>query len=737
MSEEQVWSSASLDVRNCEKEPIHLIGKTQAHGVVVVLNPKTFKVTQASENTLKFFGISHEDFLGSSLERLIGKPSFERLETAIAKESGFNAETLQINGQEFVMLPHFSENNLILDFEVLGTTWKASQFQQQLTSIINGLDGVEETTALCAKAAKLIKDIFNYDRVMVYRFDEEWNGEVVAEQKEEHLETWLDLRYPASDIPAQSRELFLKHKVRIISDVNYEPVPISPEISPITGKALDLSKSSLRGVSPIHIEYLQNMKVGASLTAAIIVNGSLWGLVACHHYSAKFINYFHRETCKFLAQVFSNKVSAIQTGIFNQKFNEKSTLRQKITEELNIEDSLIENLLGTSLPFTSLVESTGGAVILNQEIELFGKTPSKEEVIDLCSFLNGKNQSVFYTKSLKDKYDSAENYKKVASGVLSFKLGKSKDSFIMWFRPEMAETVSWGGNPNNKVSYNQEKQRLSPRKSFKKWTEKLDGISHSWKDYEIETVKAFGEGLNQFLLAKQKEEIARLYRELQEANKDLELFSFGISHDLRGPLRGINGFAKILKEDFSRELPAEATKAINTILSTSHKMEVVIDDILSFSKITSGDLKKTSFSTRKLIDELLLSFNIENNYPSSEVVIEENLPETFGDRRMIWQVWSNLLGNALKYSEQAKNPKIEIGATLQHDKDVFYIKDNGVGIPAGDRDKIFKVFSRASKSQFKGTGVGLSIVARIIEKHRGEIWLDSEPNKGTTFFFNF
>ena len=217
------------------------------------------------------------------------------------------------------MLAHLSEDNLILDFEIIGETWDPGHFQQQLTSIINGLDTTESIPTLCDRAASLMKDIFGYDRVMVYRFDEEWNGEVVAEEKEEPLESWLDLHYPASDIPSQSRKLFLKHKVRIISDVNYEPVPIAPEISPLTNKPLDLSRSALRGVSPIHIEYLQNMKVGASLTAAIIVNGNLWGLVACHHYSAKFINYYQRETCKFLTQVFSNNISTIQTGIFNKK----------------------------------------------------------------------------------------------------------------------------------------------------------------------------------------------------------------------------------------------------------------------------------------------------------------------------------------------------------------------------------------------------------------------------------
>ena len=735
MSEQKFSYPEKVDVQNCDKEPIHLIGKAQAHGVIVAVNPETFQVTQASENTLKFFGISHTDFLGISLEKLIGKLPVKRLRDSIAEASGFAAEDLKINENNFVMLAHLSEDNLILDFEIIGETWDPGHFQQQLTSIINGLDTTESITTLCDTAASLMKNIFGYDRVMVYRFDEEWNGEVVAEEKEEHLESWLDLHYPASDIPSQSRKLFLKHKVRIISDVNYEPVPIAPEISPITNKPLDLSRSALRGVSPIHIEYLQNMKVGASLTAAIIVNGNLWGLVACHHYSAKFINYYQRETCKFLTQVFSNNISTIQTGIFNKKITENSELRQRIVEELQIEDSLAEGLAKTSVPFTSLVESGGGAVILDNEIKLFGKTPKEVEVLELRDFLAKKDEVIFHTKYLKNQYPEAEKYKKSASGILSFKLGRAEDNFIIWFRPEVAETVSWGGDPNNKVSYNKEKQRLSPRKSFEKWTEKLDGISHSWKDYDLETAKVFRENLNQFLLAKQKEEISRLNQNLEEVNKDLELFSYGISHDLRSPLRGINGFAQILKEDFSQDLPAEASETIDTILKASNRMEGIIDDILSFSKITSGELEKEKFSTNKLLEELLSSFNIKINFPDTEVVIADNLQETYGDRRMVFQLWSNLIGNALKYSQQAKAPKLQIGSFLENSKEVFYIKDNGIGIAKNDQEKIFNTFSRASKKDFKGTGVGLSIVARIIEKHNGKIWIESEPDKGSTFFF--
>lgn len=736
MSSEQLSYPDKIDIRNCEKEPIHLIGKAQAHGVIIAVNPKTFEIIQASENSLKFFGISHQALLGYSLENLIGEESFEGITNSILEETDFNVRELKIGKKFFVMLSHFSEEHLIIDFEVLGNLWDPVYFQEQVSKIINGLDTSKNIDKLCAKAAKLVKSIFGYDRVMIYRFDEEFNGEVIAEEKEEHLESWLDLHYPASDIPSQSRNLFLIHKVRIISDVNYEPVPISPEISPITEKPLDLSRSALRGVSPIHIEYLQNMKVGASLTAAIIVEGKLWGLVACHHYSAKFINYFQRETCKFLTQVFSNNIASIQTGIFNRKLGESSQLRAKILAELNNENPLVYGLESCAVPFTELVECGGGAVIFEGEVLLLGNTPNKDEVLDLCDFLKEKDQLIFQTKNLKNQYPEAENYRNSASGILSFKLGRAKDSFVMWFRPEVAQTINWGGDPNKKLSYNEEKQRISPRQSFEKWTEKLEGISMPWQDYETEIAKAFRDNLNQVILSKQKEEIEQLNINLKEANTDLELFSYGISHDLRGPLRGISGYAQILKDDFKSDLSSEGLNTIETILKASGRMEGIIDDILDFSKITAGELKKKQVNTNKLLDELLHGFNIEINYPNTEIVRNQDLPRMYGDRRMILQLWSNLLDNALKYSQDAVSPKVEIGSMQRENEDVFYIKDNGIGISKNDQDKIFTLFSRFSKKGFKGTGVGLAIVARILEKHNGRIWVESEPGKGTTFLFH-
>ena len=725
-----------IDISDCHNEPIHIIGKSQAHGVIVSCDPINFQITQCSINAEEFFGIDYKDLLQKNLREIIGEDLLEKLKYNLEEENHLLPEQVEVNGKSLLMLPHRSGENLILDFEEPGLFWDSLFFQRQLIQILTSLNASNSIEKLCTEAARLTKSIFEYDRVMIYRFDEEWNGEVIAEEKEDALESWLGLHYPASDIPVQSRELFLKHPVRIITDVNYTPVLIFPEISPINNQPLDLSRSELRGVSPIHIEYLQNMKVGASLTAAIIANGKLWGLVACHHYSAKFINYFQRETCEFLTQIFSNQL-ALKESLKFQKENEIITRkRTKLLTQIKERKDIFNGLTTAETKFTDLIASEGGAIILGGDLKLIGKTPGEEALKELISgFLCQREEEVFFTKNLSEQFPKAKNYAKQVSGILSVRIGKNKNHYLIWFRPEEAQTVNWGGDPDNKVNYNEKEGRLGPRRSFAKWTQKLTGIAESWKAFEIHAVRELGESLNHLIVEKQKEEISHLNEKLMKALEELELFSYSISHDLRGPLRGVQGFAQMLKEDHFEELSGEGREVVETILFSAKKMDIIIDDILSLAMISTGSIIREKINAEVMIRELLYSLNLKVNYPQTGLEIEDNLPEMNADRKMIYQVWSNLIGNALKYSAKAKDPKIKIGSFSHKGKTGFYVSDNGIGIASSDEEQVFKAFKRVAGEDYTGSGIGLAVVKRIIEKHQGRIWFESDEGKGTIFKF--
>ncbi len=220
------------------------------------------------------------------------------------------------------------------------------------------------------------------------------------------------------------------------------------------------------------------------------------------------------------------------------------------------------------------------------------------------------------------------------------------------------------------------------------------------------------------------------------AHKELELFSQGLSHDLKAPLRGVDGYAHILKEDHFSSLNKEGRMAVDTILSSVQEMQDLIDNILSFAGVSNEDISKQVVSTDTMVSDILKSFNIKSNFSNTSVSFDESLPKMLGDRRMLGQVWSNLIANALKYSERSSSPAIEIGYNLQENITVYHIKDNGIGFDPKYKEEIFNLFSRHSGDNYQGTGIGLAIVKKIIEKHNGTIWAESEPGKGSTFYFH-
>ncbi len=734
---ENVQYPEKVDLSSCEKEPIHIIGATQTYGVLVSCDKSNGRITQVGENCKDILDILAEELLGKDLKVLLDAKSSEEIKATVLEHGVFEVKQAKINNRDFVVIPHISGENLILDIEPVEARKSNYDFQKNLSSLLNTLSASESADELCEDAAKITKSIFGYDRVMIYKFDEEWNGKVITEEKNDNMESWLGLHYPASDIPKQARELFLKNRVRIIADVNYSPVQIVPRLSPIDGNPLDLSNSKLRAVSPIHIEYLQNMQVGASLTAALISNGKLWGLLACHNHEAKYINYYQRQTCEFLIQIFSNELSLKNSNNYVQNVEKLDKLSTKLIGQVNRTDNIKKGLINSPVKVTDLFPCSGAAVVLNGKIKIVGNTPEKHQIKKLIkNFLAKKKDSLYYSRSLMQHYPEAVTFKETGSGVLSIRLGQGERDFLIWFRPEAVQTVNWGGNPENKATYDKEKNRLTPRKSFEKWTEELTGVADTWKDFEVNAARKLGESVSYIILENQKKEIDTLNEQLITAHNELELFSQGLSHDLKAPLRGVDGYAHILKEDHYADLQKEGQLAVDTILSSVEEMQGLIDNILDFAGVSNQDIKKTINSVNNMIQDIFVSFNVKSNYPGISIEVEENMPKIVGDKRMLSQIWSNLITNALKYSEKSDNPRIEIGTKNIDRKTVYYVKDNGVGFDPVHREKIFDLFSRFSGDNYKGTGIGLAIVKKIIEKHDGEIWAESELGKGTTFFFH-
>ena len=722
-----------VDLTNCDREPIHLIGTSQSHGVIIVCDRKDHKITHCSENVPEILGLQVEELLGNPITLLLPKALNDAFPDVEGRKE-ILPET-DLNGERFLVIAHISGGDLILDFEPLGEKRSGVNFQKQLTRILNELNSSGTIEALTLKAASLVKSVFGYDRVMIYQFDEEWNGKVIAEEKEEELESWLGLHYPATDIPKPSRDLFLKQEIRIISDVNSDPARIIPSPSLINKDHLDLSLSELRGVSPIHIDYLQNMGVGASLTAAIIINGKLWGLLACHHYSKKYINYYQRQSVKFLTQIYTNSLGVLTAQNFIEKSLSYGKVRNEILSRVRSMPDLLSALTTGEKPFNTLVPCSGGAIFKDGELRLIGDTPTEAEALRLVKDHLDKQGMVFQTRNLEKIYPPGAEFKEKASGILSVRIGDITGDHLIWFRGESSTEVTWGGNPEKNSVIKDGVEYISPRKSFEKWKLQVSGISNPWMDHEIEAVNSLREGITHIIVNKQKEEIRQLNLDLNALNKDLESFNYSVSHDLRAPLRGITGFARILKEKNLDVLNAEGRRSLDIIQRSAKEMHHLIEDLLEYAKLGKVKLETSNVEVLSLVESILENFNVEDEFPNTRIIIDKKLPPCNGDRSLLHQLFSNLIGNAIKYSAKVTHPKVEIGFKTENNEVIYFVKDNGIGIDPKLTDKIFNVFLRLAGNEYPGTGVGLATVKKVIEKHDGQIWVETVPEKGSCFYF--
>ncbi|RXG30735.1 ATP-binding protein [Leeuwenhoekiella marinoflava] len=722
-----------VSLTNCDKEPIHILGKIQSHGYLLACDPVSYKITYCSENINRLFDKRVDELLGSQITDLFKNRISEILKTVESSEKT-NPVQLEIKGVSYLLIAHINEGNLVVELEPFENLSDPFKYQDQLSEVVTRLNSVIDEQRMCDITADLIKKFFDYDRVMIYRFDENWDGVVVSEAREEHLESWLGLRYPASDIPQQARKLFLRQGVRIIADVASEPVSIQALSGDERDNPIDLSISETRASSTIHIEYLENMNVGATLTAAIISKDNLWGLVACHHYSPKLVNYYQRQSCKFLTQVFSSQLVLSKANVLLQKVNKAAVLRSTLLEKISKDWNIHKGLTKGAATMLDITEATGAAVILDDRITTVGKVPSEEEIYELIALLKQDKEDLVFTANLCESHNCSSSLKSYASGVLCIFLSAAKKNALIWFKPEKIETVTWAGNPDKPVAVD-ENQRISPRKSFDKWSVEQSGKSDPWYDYEIAAAKALKENISEIILEKY-EEVKELNKLLRSAYEDLETFSYSVAHDLRAPLRGIDGFAQILKEDYFEQLDDFGKSSIETIINSSFKMNQLIDDILEFSKVSQSEVQKGNFSMVDLVQETIQFLQIEKDFSNAKISVEESMPQAYGDRKMVLQLMQNLLTNALKYTQNEQNPLIEIGHTVIDQMDYFFVKDNGIGFDQKHERRIFKLFNRLVGDEYGGSGIGLTISQRIVKKHNGEIKVVSEAGKGSTFLFN-
>ncbi|RMF25300.1 MAG: GAF domain-containing protein, partial [Cyanobacteria bacterium J083] len=695
-------------------------------------------------NSYRLLGIYPEDMLGKTLEDLFDSFQVENIKQYLLKnELDFiNPAKMWVRkqGDDYVIFDCVFHRNaqglLILELEPATAQENIPflSFYHLARASINQLQTSSSLRDFCQVIVKEVRQVTGCDRVMLYKFDEDGHGAVLAEEKLPELESYLGLHYPESDIPKPARKLFSSNWIRLIADAKAEPVELYPLQNPLTERPVDLTYSILRSASPCHLEYLHNMGVAASLTISLIQDGKLWGLIACHHQTPKHIPYELRKACEFLGRVIFAEISnreETEDYDYRMKLN---YIRSQLVDYMAEADNFVDGLLNNDPNLLDLANAQGAAICFNGSWSLSGDTPAEEDLNLLVQWLNRHvEEEIFFTDSLAKLYPDADKYKNVASGLLAIPI--SRRNYVLWFRPEVIQTVNWGGDPHQayEKTIAEGNIHLSPRKSFELWKETVKLTSLPWKKVEIEAALELRKAIVNIVL-RQAEELALLAKDLERSNAELKRFAYVASHDLQEPLNHVSNYVQLLEMRYGNNLDEDAKDFIGFAVQGVSLMQTLIDDVLAYSKV---DLQGSEFELIEVetsLKQALTNFQrriAENNAK----ITYDNLPTVMADGTQLMQLFQNLIGNAIKFRSQ-EPPVIHISAERLEDSWLFSVQDNGIGIDPQYRDRIFVIFQRLhTRDEYPGTGMGLAICKKIVECHRGKIWVESELGKGATFYF--
>lgn len=731
-------------ISSCDQEPIHIPGSVQPHGVLLAID-ESGVIRYCSANVAELFQFPPEQLLQRTLEEI--HPAL----AAIVKEqkSGYDKpKLLEAGGKTWLAAVRRTDSLWLVEMEEAARKETQYDLFEHTSNFALMIERSRSLQELCQRIADQTRTITGYDRVMVYRFDASYNGQVFAESKEEHLPPYLNLHYPHTDIPVQARELYLRMPMRTIVDVHYEPVPLLTTGS-FQNEQLDLSDVSLRSVSPIHIQYLKNMGVGATLTISLILGGKLWGLIACHHSSKHHPSYEQRQMALLHGQFLTSQIRVREVA---EEYEVNMQVEAHLQQLLNVVPQEGDFALKFQ-NFSSLLRVTNasGVVILHKGVYYEkGITPSKEKVTTLLKWLSRSITGLqFSTSHLLSYYPGAEAMSQSASGILYHKLGDPEKDAIIWFREELERTIHWAGNPHDAVQKNTRNQ-LTPRSSFAIYREKVQHHSLEWRVSEINAATRFASTLqNQFHLEYLRHEEAHqrlLNEKLQRANQELANINWITTHDLKEPLRKILLFSSKLIDHDEVEFSQHILSSIERIQGSAKRMQALVDDIITYSLSDDKQSKFIPTDLNQVLQDIFDEYSEEIQGKHLQYEMDE-LPVLFAVPYQMRQLFANLLGNAVKFAQKGGNTQLEIRCTqvtgdqtdealLVNDKRYYLIevKDNGIGFTAEQGKRIFDIFYRLHDRQsYPGTGIGLAICKRIVESHGGLISADGQPGQGAEF----
>jgi light-regulated signal transduction histidine kinase (bacteriophytochrome) len=728
--------ASALDLSSCAREPIRTPGAIQPYGLILILDHTTLTVNAravAEPGLLEALG----DPLGQPLDQVLAgtlapcRPVLEALQEGASHFLG--AHPVGTAGNHHTVAHRIGDDVIIeLEAPVPGEPGSLEDLYPSIRRFMAAIEHAPTTQALCELAATHIRELTGFDRTMIYQFDKDWNGAVVAEDRNDVLPSYLDLRFPESDIPAQARDLYRQNRVRLIADSHYTPVPLVRVPALADAAPIDLGPAMLRSVSPVHLQYMRNMGTGASMSVSVLSEGELWGLISCHNQVARRVPYHVRTACEFIGQILSLQIAVKQRAVLVEERIARRAIQVRLLGRMAGDTDFMAALGRDQQSLLALTQSTGAAIVHRGECILHGQCPGQRHVMQLVQWLTAQQieGDIFCTDTLPLDWKEAEAFAGVASGVLAISISQIHDSFVIWFRPEVVRTVRWGGDPRKEETG----QPLSPRTSFEGWKQTVRQQSLPWNDVDRDAALELRTAIVDIVLRK-AEEMAALNEQLLRSNKELEAFSYSVSHDLRAPFRHIVGYSELLWSSAGERLNDSEKRFLDTIVESAKSAGTLVDDLLSFSQMGRSTMGQIAMDMTALVEDVRHKLDMEYAGRAIDWQIA-GLPKVQADPGMLRLVWQNLLANAIKFTRDTPEPRIEVGHERNDTEDIFFVKDNGCGFDMRYVDKLFGVFQRLHHvDEYEGTGIGLANVHRIITRHGGRTWARGQVGAGATFYF--
>jgi len=682
------------DLAGCDQEPIHIPGSIQPFGHMLIVDAATMTIIGAAgpKDTWS------RDALGQPLARALGG-GLAGFDATLLRKMPLVLDPVRHDGQTCDGIAYRSGSRIVIEMMPrLDNAVLDAGFLSQLEIFGSAMERSSTLADLYRKAARLFQDLTGFARVMIYRFGDDNAGVVVGESCADGMSGFMNHHFPATDIPAQARALYVRNRIRVIADVHAPAAPITGTEPGV--ELTDLSDSILRSVSPVHLRYLRNMGVGASASMSIVKDGQLWGLIACHHPQPRILSLTTRLACQAMADSLSRQIKLREeTDLYRERIRLRAH-EDMVLGRLGPDGSLAQFFAESGAELADLISADGFAAVQGPDLFTYGSCPAEDDLRALADHVcHPGSIKAFATSSLGQDYPPAQTYRDRASGLMAVTMSTEVPTILMWFRAEHLQVVTWAGNPHKNQPATPGAV-LEPRASFEAWSQEVSGRARAWTAAETESatrlVKLMLAARNNRRIHQLNAELRTTLRENDSLIRQKEFLLREVNHRVQNSLALVASFLRMQGRLAGPDVRAQLEEAQNRLTAVSLVHRRLYQD-------DSSEIVDLSIYLDDLMKELKSSLDGEWG-PLIQTEFAPILVST--DKAVsIGLLLNELIANAAKYAYAGRPGPVSVSLRQNRNRLRLEVADQGIG----------------SDGTTKGTGFGMRMVAALVDRLEGEV----------------